>query len=328
VYTPPFQEIVAEVYAQERSVELDIKPREFFVVVAVDQTGDRSPYSKVLVFPEDEILPRIDRAWGATQTPDGAIYTVNSDVATIFGLSPTGARLSFTDKIRFDRYEIVACIISDEKGILYVPNYKGGYIYRVDPLKQKLLDNLTCEAFDGPRGIALGPNGNLYVSDVGNKKVHVITKEGKLLGSFGGPETFVYPRNVYVDKNGRVYVADCLTKNEEFGRSPAKVFVFEKTAPDAWDFKRVLTIDELRWVECAIADDEGRIYVGGPDGIQVFDSKGESIIEWHTKPYGCPMGARGVYGLAWNRDGSLLVTQGFTLRQLIRVTKDEILASK
>ena len=327
VYKPPFEEIVAEVYGNEHSVEVDIKPREFFVVVAIDQTGDRSAYSNMVVFPEDDILPRIDRVWGATQTPDGAIYVLNSDVATIFGLSPKGARLSFTDKFRFDRPEIVACIVSDEKGILYVPNYKGGYIYRVDPVEEKLLDNLTCDAFEGPRGIALGPKGNLYVSDVGNKKVHVITKKGKLLGSFGGPETFVCPRNVYVDKKGRVYVVDCLTKNEEFGRSPAKVFVFERTSPDAWDFKPVLTIDELRWVECVLVDDEGRIYVGGPDGIQVFDSQGESIIQWHTKPYGCPMGASGVYGLAWNRDGSLLVTQGFTLRQLIRVTQEEILGA-
>lgn len=330
VYKPPFEEIVAEVWAGEHAVEVDIKasPREFYTVVAMDQIGDHSAYSKIVIYPHDDLLPHIDRVWGSTQTPDGAIYTVNSDVATIFGLSPKGARLNFTDRFRFDRYEIVACIISDEKGILYVPNYKGGYIYRVDPVKEKLLDNLTCDAFEGPRGIALGPKGNLYVSDVGNKRVHVITKKGKLLGSFGGPETFVYPRNVYVDKSGRVYVVDCLTKNEEFGRSPAKVFVFDRTSPGDWDFELVLTIDELRWIECVLVDDEGRIYLGGPNGIQVFDSRGESIIEWHTKPYGCPMGAYGVYGLAWNRDGSLLVTQGFTLRQLIRVTRDEILGSK
>jgi hypothetical protein len=32
--------------------------------------------------------------------------------------------------------------------------------------------------------------------------------------------------------------------------------------------------------------------------------------------------------MAWNRDGTLLVTQGFTLRQLIRLTLDEIFAAK
>ena len=59
--------------------------------------------------------------------------------------------------------------------------------------------------------------------------------------------------------------------------------------------------------------------------IQAFDSLGIKLARWESKPYGTPAGAEIVSGLAWNRDGSLLVVQGFTLRQLVRVTREEIL---
>jgi glucose/arabinose dehydrogenase len=325
-YNPPFQEIVAEVWANERAAEVDIeaKPRVLFTVVAVDEMGNRSGYSNLAVYPADELLPEVDRVFGVTQTPDGAIYVLNSDAATLFGLSPTGARLSFGSTVQFDAPEVVACVASDGDGILYVPNPKGGYVYRVDPSKEVLLDSLTCDAFQKPRGIAYGPDGNLYVTDLGAKQVHVVTTKGKLLGSFGDPEKLVAPRNVYVDKKGLVYVVDCAMEGAEFRKAPATIYVFRKTSPAGWDFEPVLTVEGLSWIECVIADDQGRIYAGGSGGIHAFDAAGQRLAQWQSKPYGTPAGAEVVCGMAWTRDGTLLVTQGFTLRQLIRVTLDEI----
>ncbi len=329
-FDPPFGEMVAEMWADEHSAEVDVEaaPRVLFTVVAVDQTGNRSGYSNIAVYPDDEILPQVDRAFGATQTPDGSIYVLNSDIATLFGLDPKGARLSFANTIRLDAPEIVACVVSDRKGILYIPNPKGNYIYRVDPRKEKRLDDLKCDAFEAPRGIARGPRGNFYVTDVGNKQIHVITKKGRLLGSFGGPDTFEKPQWVYVDKKGLVYVVDCLLEKGQFRKSPGKIHFVRRNSAGSWDFESILTIDGLKWIECVLADDEGRIYVGGHGGIHAFDEKGNKLAQWGSKPYGTPAGAEVVSGLAWNRDGTLLVTQGFTLRQLIRVTKDEIFAEQ
>ena len=329
-YSPPFEEIVAEAWAQERSVEVDVKaaPRDLFVVVAVDQTGDRSGYSNIAVYPGDEILPKVDRAFGACRTPDGSIYVVNGDVATLFGLSPTGARLTLADRVRFDAPETVACVVSDEKGVLYVPNPRRNFIYRVDSAKGKRLADLKCPALRKPRGIAVGPGGNFYVSDLGTRRVHVITKAGKPLGAMGGPDVFVAPRWVYVDGDGLVYVVDCLLDKTQFRKSPGKVVVFRRTDAKAWTFEPALTLDDMRWTECVLADEKGRIYVGGHGGIHAFDKLGTKLAQWRSKPYGTPAGAEIVSGLAWNADGSLLVTQGFTLRQLIRVTRKEIFAAK
>ena len=329
-YKPAFQEIVAEVWGNERSVdvEIDARPTKFFTVVAVDQMGDRSGYSNVVVYPDDDVMPHLGRTWGVIQAPDGSIYTINSDYATILGLNPKGGRLNLADTIKFEAPEIVACIAADKKGILYVPNYKGGYIYRVDPLKAKPLENLACPALEEPRGIALGPDEHFYVSDIGQNQVHVITKEGRLLASFGGPEVFECARNVHVDGNGLVYVVDC-PKGGNVGTSPGKVHVFRKSAPDKWEFEPALTIEGINWVECVITDEAGRIYVGCHDGIHVFDADGQRLAHWRSKPYGNLSGGTIVAGMAWDKnDGDLLVTQGFTVRQLIRVTVTEILGGK
>jgi DNA-binding beta-propeller fold protein YncE len=262
------------------------------------------------------------------QTPDGSIYTINSDYATILGLNPRGGRMNLADTIRFEAPEIVACIASDSEGMLYVPNRSGGYIYRVDPLNARLLDNLECSVFKNPRGIALGNDDNFYVSDMGSNQVHVITKEGQLLASFGGPDVFECPRNVHVDGNGRVYVVDC-PKEGNVGTSPGKVHVFRKSSSGKGKFEPALTIDGINWVECVTTDRDGRIYAGCHDGIHVFDVDGKAIAHWASKPYGNLSGGTIVAGLAWDRKtGDLLVTQGFTVRQLIRVPVSEILADK
>jgi DNA-binding beta-propeller fold protein YncE len=334
-YNPPFEEIVAEVWASERSAEVDLGAppgygfRSFFVVVALDQMGDRSAYSNIALYADDEVLPQIDAAWGAVETPDGSIYVINSDVATVYGVDAKGGLKDLFRSIRMEPQGVVGCMATDNEGnVLYVPNPKGNYIYRVDLAKAQLLPNLECAAFQAPRGIALAPDGNFFVTDVGNSTVHIITKTGELLGSFGGPDTFACPRNVFVDKKGRVYVADCQQRKEGPAGSPGTVIVLERVSRHTCEFEPVLTINGLKWSECVVADEQGRIYVGAVDGIHVFDSTGRPLAHWVSKPYGTPLGGAAVFGLAWSKNGDLLVTQGSTLRQLIRVSTDEIFASR
>ena len=67
--------------------------------------------------------------------------------------------------------------------------------------------------FNYPTGIALAPEGDLYVSDgYGNARVHKFTVDGDLLFSWGEPgegnSQFETPHNVCVDREGTVYVAD------------------------------------------------------------------------------------------------------------------------
>ena len=60
--------------------------------------------------------------------------------------------------------------------------------------------------------IAVGPTGDVYVSDSGNARVQVFTPQGRFarqFGSFGsGKGQFLHPFDLAVDKAGNVYVAD------------------------------------------------------------------------------------------------------------------------
>ncbi len=87
--------------------------------------------------------------------------------------------------------------------------------------------------FYGPRGVAIGPDGNIYVTDTGNKRVLIFDPSGKFVRKidsgvtvakaqanypFNKPGELNEPIGIAVDKTGNVYVAD--TRNlriQKFG---------------------------------------------------------------------------------------------------------------
>ena len=77
----------------------------------------------------------------------------------------------------------------------------------------------TSASFNGPSGIAIGPNGNIFVTDKGNHLIRKITSAGVVStfagsgspGSANGTGTsasFRTPYNLNCDLSGNVYVAD------------------------------------------------------------------------------------------------------------------------
>jgi len=72
---------------------------------------------------------------------------------------------------------------------------------------------------NGPEGIYVGPNDNLYIADTQNSRIQVWTCDGQPLKSFGsyGPSAvwrnepqFDHPAGVLALPNGKIYVADTL----------------------------------------------------------------------------------------------------------------------
>lgn len=66
--------------------------------------------------------------------------------------------------------------------------------------------------FADPYGIAIGPNGQCYITDAGGYCIKVFDAAGKLVQTIGRPgsggDRFNYPQGIAVDANGDLYVVD------------------------------------------------------------------------------------------------------------------------
>lgn len=68
-----------------------------------------------------------------------------------------------------------------------------------------------------PTNLALGPQGNIYVSDTGNFRIQKYTPEGQFLRSYGSVGAavghFARPKGVALDHEGRLYAVDAAFEN-------------------------------------------------------------------------------------------------------------------
>jgi sugar lactone lactonase YvrE len=255
-------------------------------------------------------LPR-----GITVGPDGSFYVVDTANMRIQKFDATGKWVQIigagkgTGDGQFNGFSDEAIgtgpggIAVDPAGNIYVAdtwNHRiqkfdkdgkflgkwGEFISLGDPAAAN--DAAKDTKFFGPRGVAVGPDGNVYVTDTGNKRVLIFDSSGKFLRKIdsGMSATKLSPNypftqqgelnepiGIAVDSAGNVYVAD--TNNKRIQKfDPTGKFALQWAVPGTnWD--------QGAYLEPFLAVDASGVYVSAPTGQKVlkFDPTGRLLAE-------------------------------------------------
>jgi DNA-binding beta-propeller fold protein YncE len=159
-----------------------------------------------------------------------------------------------------------------------------------------------------PTGLAVGPEGNLYVADTHYHRVTVFSPDGKIVRQFGSlgqePGQFIYPLHVAFAPDGRMFVS-------EYGGND-RISIF---SPDGNFLGSFGSLGEgqgqlSRPAAMAVDAKAGRLYVADACNhrIAVYDLAGKVLFYFGSA--GAESGQlRYPYGLSLLADGSLAVCE-------------------
>ncbi|MEA2574768.1 MAG: hypothetical protein QOH93_2066 [Chloroflexia bacterium] len=167
----------------------------------------------------------------------------------------------------------------------------GSFISLADPALANAPDKDS--RFYGPRGVAIGPDGNVYVTDTGNKRVLIFSPDGAFVSkidsgmsptrvapayAFNQPGELNEPIGIAVDAQGNVYVADTGNRRiQKFDPSGKPIAQWPVPSPN-WD--------PGPYLEPFLAiDAQGNLYATAPTGKAVlkFDASGQVAATKNTK---------------------------------------------
>jgi DNA-binding beta-propeller fold protein YncE len=122
-----------------------------------------------------------------------------------------------------------------------------------------------------PRGIAVAPDGRIYVADTGNRRVLVLSPAGAVTDILTpGRQPFVEPFDLAVDRQGNLYVLDA---------GQARIAIFDRDGGYLRDLPASPTVlDRARGLHL---DGQDRIWVADTPGGRVvaFDQAGQIVLE-------------------------------------------------
>ncbi|MEA3344921.1 MAG: TIGR03663 family protein, partial [Chloroflexota bacterium] len=147
--------------------------------------------------------------------------------------------------------------------------------------------------FWGPRDIAIDTQGDVYVTDTGNKRVQKFSPEGEFLGQWGGDGIergeMDEPVGIAISGMGYIYVAD--TWNQRVQKFNSQFAPLAQWSVEAWFGQSVVNKPYIA------TDPQGRIYITDPEGYQViaFTEDGELVATFgqygsDTQSFALPIG--------------------------------------
>jgi DNA-binding beta-propeller fold protein YncE len=231
--------------------------------------------------------------------PDGAVYTVDDGDHTVRKFTPDGEPLMMLGTPG----------VASDTG--YDPKIK-------DPFDKLASIRRGGPPFNRPTGVAIAPNGDLYVCDgYGNARVHRFSPDGTFIQSWGEPGIkpgqFNLPHDIWVAPDGRVFVAD---------RENDRIQIFSPTGKflDQWAHVQrptglcmrdgLMYVSELWWVPGQRSFRLGKIEKDMPGRVSVLDMSGKVLARFgHEGEKTAPGSFIAPHGICADSRGDLYVAE-------------------
>ncbi len=226
---------------------------------------------------------------GIAQAADGTFYVADTLNHRIWHIGPDGPIDSFggygTDVGQFNEPWDVAV---GPDGSIYVADTWNHRVQKFDPSYVPLaswggivqVTQIGAPGaqglFYGPRGIAVSPEGDVFVADTGNKRVQVFDADGNFLREFGGwgtgPGQLDEPVGIAISPEGTVAVADTWNLR-------VQLFDEQGVPLTQWDIPTWVTDnpDEKPFLTWGTLT-PGTADTGSPVGLFVTDSLGHRVL--------------------------------------------------
>ena len=233
------------------------------------------------------------RTHGISVHPNGTIFCTDDGNHTVRQFTPEGKLLM-------------------TMGIMNTPSDTGYDGKNTGSIKR------AADPFNRPTNIAVGPNGDYYISDgYGNARVHRFSPKGELKHSWGtpgrGPGQFHLPHGIACDTDGRVYVCDRESDRIQIF-SPDGEYLTEWTDTQrpthlVFDAKGNAYVTELWWHIGDHSYTHGPITKAMHARLSVFDKDGKLLSRLGTPEATAPGSFAAPHGLAVDSKGDVYVSE-------------------
>ena len=259
---------------------------------------NQRPLTSVQVWNGDTGAGRFNSPHNLALGPDGSLYVLDSGNHRVQVYGPDGAFVTAWGHLcKLDAPS--GCQSPNGEGGFHDPwgiaVDQNGYVYVADTWNHRIqkfdstgtfvtmwgMHGVTEDAtgaeslFWGPRDVAVGPGGRIYVSDTGNKRVQAFEPDGTFVTQWGDKGLqdgrMDEPAGLAIADDGTVYVAD--TWNQRI-----QVFDMLGLYLRRWDVASWYGQSLVNKPYLAV-DAQGRVYASDPEGyrILVFDPEGRYI---------------------------------------------------
>jgi DNA-binding beta-propeller fold protein YncE len=223
--------------------------------------------------------------YGVTADGEGRVWVTDTGAGLVHFFDLNRRRVEYWGQAGKQAFVSPGGIVLDRiRKRLYVSDSVLNQVFMMS-LEGELQGTLQSPGgFGRPAGMAMGPQGDVYVADVLKGVVEVFTSAGvyrSTIGSRAAPGAgFNRPANLWIDPSGKLFVVDSFNfRVEMIGADGAALGVLGAIGDVPGTFARPRGV---------ALDSQGHVYVADAtlDNVQIFDQTGQLLLRFGQRGVG------------------------------------------